>query len=235
MTSVYIPVKEWGQYQAEGVPHQHKPAIPDGICSVGKARLHFHPVSCCLVDLGRKLYSWQSLSGDSVSPQSASVCSYASSFNHNINFFLESFKSKIKWAYCQTLHSPGELHGTISPVQFLETPEVVTSELSSFLTLVALIETKLKALTPLRIQWFHTVWPTLIYTFANAINIFPVVWLFWLDFHLPLSCPKVTINEKMLWKLAPNSPLPLACRADLFYLVKGERHNIQLDLYHFLV
>lgn len=94
-------------------------------------------------------YSWQSLSGDSISPQRASVCSSASSFNHNVHFFLESFKSKIKWAYCQTLCSPGELRGTISPVQFLETPEVVTSEeLSSFLTLVAFIETKLKASTP---------------------------------------------------------------------------------------
>lgn len=121
----------------------------DGICSIGKARIHFHSISCCLADLGRKFLFWQSLSSDSMSPQRASVCSSASSFNHNVNFFLESFKSKIKWAYCQTLCSPGELRGTISPVQFLETSEVVTpEELSFFLTLVAFIETKLKALTP---------------------------------------------------------------------------------------
>lgn len=102
----------------------------------------------CLI-WGERFYSQQSFSGDSVPPQSASVCSSASSFNHNIDFFLESFKSKIKWAYCQSLCSPGELRGTISSVQFLETWEVVTSEeLSSFLTSVAFIETELKALTP---------------------------------------------------------------------------------------
>lgn len=109
----------------------------------------FTPSAAVWLIWGESFYSWQSLSGDSISPQRASVCSSASSFNHNVHFFLESFKSKIKWAYCQTLCSPGELRGTISPVQFLETPEVVTSEeLSSFLTLVAFIETKLKASTP---------------------------------------------------------------------------------------
>lgn len=183
----------------------------DGICSIGKARIHFHSISCCLADLGRKFLFWQSLSSDSMSPQRASVCSSASSFNHNVNFFLESFKSKIKWAYCQTLCSPGELRGTISPVQFLETSEVVTpEELSFFPYFGCLYWNKIKSFKPLRIQWFHTVWPTLIYTFANAINIFPAVWLFWPDFHLPLSCPRVTINEKCFenWPQIPLCLLP---------------------------
>lgn len=109
----------------------------------------FTPSAAAWLIWGESFYSQQSLSGDSISPQSASVCSSASFFNHNVNFLLESFKSEIKWAYCQSICSPGELHGSNSPVQFLETPEVVTSaELSSFLTSVAFIETKLKALTP---------------------------------------------------------------------------------------
>lgn len=107
------------------------------------------------------------------------------------------------------LCSPGELRGTISPACFLATLEAVTSEEpSSFLASVAFIETKRKVFNSLGIQWFHTLWPTLIYTFVNAISIFPVVWLCWPDFQLPLSCPSVTINDKC-FKTWPQIPLCL--------------------------
>lgn len=176
INSVENPVKEWGQYCTDWVPHQHKPVVPDGICSFGKARLHFHPV-CCLDGFGEKFFiPEQIISGDSISPQSSSTGSSTSSIASKCKFLFEEFW-KERWSEL-CVSAPLQPWRTVwdrfSCVISSNTRGCDLRGIIFFPYFCCLYWNKIKSFNPLRIQWFHMLWPTLIYTFVNAINIFPL-------------------------------------------------------------